>query len=619
MGRGMKLVWSIVYLLGFLAIYSGERVIGSGALRAVTGLGVALIVLSTLLRSRGGAAATVEERATQRVLLGLRAIGLLAIALYFLQSDLASSLFGGKPLEREWPRLAVAILVLWPALLLTSLLGVTFVEAAYQSMARAPKLELGRVCDALMSALGISFALVFAFSIYYVAAEKDKKVDLSYFRTAKPGESTRKIVGALDAPLQVSLFFPPANEVREQVNDYFTDLARESKLLELKSYDHAVDPSKAKELGVSGNGIVVVSRGGRREQLSIGLELEAARSQLRNLDKEVQKRLMQVARPGRTVYLTSGHGERGPTAPVDTDKRGTIRDLRELLLQQGYSVRDLGAAEGLAADVPADAAIVAVIGPQKPFAPEEVASMQRYLDRGGRIFLAIDPESGLDEKDLLHPLGIKFLTTTLANDQAYWARTHQVSDRINIATGTYSSHPSVTTLGHLGMRAPMVLLGAGALEDLPKNEKPNAQLTADFPVRSHPATWNDENGNFQFDAPAEKRKSWNLSAAVVKKNPGGKPADEGRALVLADSDAVMDGVINNLGNAYFVLDGVKWLLGDEALAGEVSSEVDVPIAHTHKQDVIWFYSTIFLAPALALGVGSLVMRRRKRGGRKESA
>src|SRR5262249_27612995 len=150
----------------------------------------------------------------------------------------------------------------------------------------------------------------------------------------------------------------------------------------------AVDPSKAKELGVSGNGTVVISRGGRKESMNIGLELEAARSQLRDLDKQVQKRLLQVAKPGRTVYLTAGHGERGTAPANDTDKRLTVRDLREVLQQQGYAVKDLGAAEGLAADVPNDAAVVAVIGPQKPFLPEEAAALQRYLDRGGRVFLA---------------------------------------------------------------------------------------------------------------------------------------------------------------------------------------------------------------------------------------
>src|SRR5205807_453506 len=119
--------------------------------------------------------------------------------------------------------------------------------------------------------------------------------------------------------------------------------------------------------------------------LSVGLELEAARSQLRNLDKEVQKRILQVARPQRTIYLTAGHGERGTMPLNDTDKRGTIREMREAMQQQGYVLKDLGAADGLAADVPNDAAIVMSIGPQKPFFPEEVSSLARYLDRGGRL------------------------------------------------------------------------------------------------------------------------------------------------------------------------------------------------------------------------------------------
>ena len=69
----------------------------------------------------------------------------------------------------------------------------------------------------MLSGLGLACALVFAFTVYYVGDERDKKVDLSYFRTARPGEATRKIVRTLDQPIQVALFFPPANEVREEV------------------------------------------------------------------------------------------------------------------------------------------------------------------------------------------------------------------------------------------------------------------------------------------------------------------------------------------------------------------------------------------------------------------
>ena len=86
-----------------------------------------------------------------------------------------------------------------------------------------------RIQDALLSGVGMAFALVFAFTLTYIASERDKKVDLSYFRTARPGESTHKIVRTLDQPVSVSLFFPPANEVREEVASYFDDLKKESK------------------------------------------------------------------------------------------------------------------------------------------------------------------------------------------------------------------------------------------------------------------------------------------------------------------------------------------------------------------------------------------------------
>jgi hypothetical protein len=600
--------WSIVYFVGMLLVFVGERLIGSGSGRGLTVVGVLAVGLALAMRVSRAAQAEGESRRIERAFLGVYAAGALGLLFYFVQSDLAAGLLGDKPLDKEWPRLAGVLGALYPALITLSLVPSLLGELAYASVARAPKLEALRIQDAILSGVGLACAVVFAFSFAYIASERDKKMDLSYFRTARPGESTRKIVRTLDQPIQVSMFFPPANEVREEVKGYFDDLQKESNLLQVVAYDHAVDPAKAKELGVSGNGVVVISRGGRKEQMSVGLELEAARSQLRDLDKQVQKRFLQVAKPGRTVYLTSGHGERAAAPTSDTDKRLTVRDFRELLSQQGYAVKDLGAAEGLAADVPSDAAIVAVLGPQKPLLAEEAAALQRYVDRGGRVFLALDPETGLDEKELLGPLGLKLTPTLLANDQIYARRTYQQSDRANIATGSYSSHPSVTTLGRLGMKAPMVLLGAGWLEET--KDKPK-DLTIDFPVRAHPATWNDANGNFLFDAPAEQRKGWNLSAAVVKKKAGGKPTEEARVLVLADSDAVGDGIIVNPGNAYFVLDGMKWLIGDEAISGEVSSEVDVPVAHTKKQDQIWFYSTIFLAPGLVLAIGAWVMRRRR--------
>jgi len=228
--------------------------------------------------------------------------------------------------------------------------------------------------------------------------------------------------------------------------------------------------------------------------------------------------------------------------------------------------------------------------------------------------VALEPDAAVDAHELLGPLGVKLWPNTLVSDQAYARRSNQVSDRANIATGTFSSHPSVTMLGRLGGRAPLIFVGAGHLEEL--KDRPKG-VSSDVTVRSHASTWSDLNANFTFDPPAEARKQWEIAMAVTKKGSDKEKKDEGRAIVVADSDFISDGVIDLYGNPAFVADGMKWLVGDEAITGEINNENDVPIVHTKKQDSVWFYGSAFFAPALVLGIGALATRRRGRASRKE--
>ena len=72
---------------------------------------------------------------------------------------------------------------------------------------------------------------------------------------------TRRIARNLDQPIEIAVFFPSANEVRDEVDDYLNDLAKESGQLKITHYDFDIDPLKAKEYGVSTNGILVFVRG----------------------------------------------------------------------------------------------------------------------------------------------------------------------------------------------------------------------------------------------------------------------------------------------------------------------------------------------------------------------
>src|SRR4029077_6525344 len=169
------------------------------------------------------------------------------------------------------------------------------------------------------------------------------------------------------------------------------------------------DPRKAKEYGISGNGVMVFVHGSRHEQLGLPKEMEAARNALKTLDKEVQQRLMMVVKPPRMVAFTLGHGERSWERPEnDTDKRPGIKTLRDMLIDQTYDTRTISAADGLMPDVPKNINVVMVIGPQKPFLPEELASLNRYIDRGGRVLIALDPENKVDMHEVLEPLSLSY-------------------------------------------------------------------------------------------------------------------------------------------------------------------------------------------------------------------
>ncbi len=603
--------YSILLGLGLVLAWVGERIIEAPSARlVVTGAGTVLLLFAASSRALYSGRQHGELRRVQRLFSAFAFLALFAFALYALQSDLFAKATG-SPLSAQWPKLSGILSALWPALMALSLLPTLLMELSFSTMAKAPKLEDGRILEAMLSGVGLASAFIFAFAMQYVATERDSKVDFSYFRVAKAGEATKKLVASLDAPFEVYLFFPPASDVAEAVVGYFKELESVSNQLNVNRLDHALEPLKAKDMGISGNGTIVFKKGARKETMYIGTEIEKARTQLRGLDGEVQKRLLQVAQARRTIYFTGGHGERSQEPTNEMDQRSTIEILSKTLKDQNFEVRTLTTAEGLGQEVPKDAAAIFIIGPSSPFSEPEAKAIETYAQNKGRLFIALDPENGLRFDELLKPFGLTFTAQAVAQERgtANVRPPPGLADRINIGIRTFSSHPTVTHLGRSNV--PVLMLGAGGLDELPSHA---ADLNIDFAVRSLPDSWNDANGNFEFDSNgSETKKAWGVVAAVERRSASNKTEEAMRALILGDSDAVADLVLNQLpGNQYLVVDGFKWLLGDEHLSGTTNTEVDVPLARSRQQDTVWFYGTTFLAPVAVLGIGFLARRRAKK-------
>lgn len=634
---------SLLYLGGMGLVFLGERVVGgeSTTRQALDALGVLGVLASLALFAKGAALAPEHERRAHRIGILYGLVGALSLCVYALGTEtmLGSMRFADDEAEH---RFAVVVGALWPILWLVGTLPLVEVDRALA--ANPVHVVPARVREAAGGALSLALALAMLFPLNYAAQDLNKRWDFGYFKTARPGSATVAMVQGLDQPLDAYLFFPVSSDVTDELRTYFDALAGGP--LTVHYVDHALEPELAKELKIRDNGYVAFVRGEGEDQqvekVKIGVDFESAKRTLKKLDSEIQGALLKVARGQKTAYFTVGHGELYWKSGTDVDRRTT--NLKKVLEAFNYKVKELGLTEGLANEVPEDADVVVILGPQAAFLPEELAALDTWRRAGGSLLVAVEPDSP-NLGALLDPLGVgveapasplEALAATsaqaqvvLANDAKFVPATYRLADRVNVFTNKYSTHASVTTLSRNSKVLFLITPGATPLVEKTPAEGAKTTVT----LRSLPDTWADRDGDLEFDAESEERKVWNLGLAVSgpregapetpavdepdEEGPRKAPRDEFRAVVIGDATWASDLALPldpNKANFQLVVDTIAWLGHEDEIAGTVTSEEDVKIQHTKEGQGWIFYGTAFLFPLAMVGLGMTRIRlRRKRG------
>jgi hypothetical protein len=600
------------WFAGMVLLWMGQRALSGGAWsRALCLAGILSVVLAGVAFFLQSRAAQGAERRFRQRMMGLAILGLVALGLWALQSELGEDLLRELGDEAITERIGVVLGVFWPIVWLASALPLLFMELSFGSMS-PDAVEGWRLEASGRSALVLVLVLGTLGFANYIASQLDWKRDWSYLRTTRPSESTLRIAENLDESLEVVLFYPPANEVAEALLLYLEELEAASQRVRLSVVEHALAPLLAEKYGVSGDGTVVLARGDAEETLRPGLELSRAKQTLRSLDGEIQQALLKLTSEERVTYLTTGHGERDWTQSEQDEQadRAGLRQLKSLLENLNYRVERLGLSQGLGSEIPGDASMVFVIGPREPFLPAELASLRAYLERGGHLLICADPEHAEKAQPVLEIVGIAMRPNPLANDRYYVRQRSNESDHFFLFSNRYSYHASISTLNRFSDQLAMIFPEVGHLEEIKKAGGPSIS----FMIRSLPDTWIDLDRNARLNEDGETRGIYNLAAAIEGRASDDDQHDDWRAVAFADADWLADGYLRNPGNAQALADVVSWLQGEEAARVEV--EEDVPIVHTREKDVIWFYGTIFAPPLLVLGAGLWGVRRRHSGGRR---
>ena len=698
---------SALLALGLLFVFAGERVLAhlDAVSSALTYLGLLLVAGSTAVRFWALRREKGKRRAVERVLLLCHGGVILALVVYYLLGTAGGQEMLGITDPRTADKAGTIGTIGWLLIMGVSLVPLLMVELSLgltgrdwfpkpgSDLADEAAVELFRVREMATAGLTIALGAAFLMVTCNVAKERDVRKDVSYFKTSGPGSATVNITATLTEPMRVLIFFPEVNQVADEVEAYFKQLNDQTGKVVIERHDRTISPGLAKEYKVNTDGTVVIVKGetaeekARREEgnkpppigkdgkkppprstldektvppnekLNLPIEFaRARRDKLREFDSEVQKALMKVVRAKRVAYLSAGHGELNdpksapPGEVVDPQARSAL--FKQILSILNYEIKTW---DGFGKPVPDDATILFVLGPRQPLVDEDLAAIDDFLDRGGALFIALDPRRQADLGVLEGTLGVKFDRTPVADDKDFFVARRNAADHRIIVTNQFSSHASVTTLSRAGVKAGIPMAESGSLEDTdfmvePGKDPPKRTYvirSMDTAFLDKPTTESPQ-GNNEFDKGTEARKRYNLVAAIedpgrtkasdkaadkkpepaekdqegnaeepTEKPPGGRGM---RAMVFADVDIFEDSALARFGGLqYVVRDAALWLGGEESLAGETVDEKDTVIEHTKSEDVVWFYLSLVGAPVVILGLGlGGVMWRRRRAQRRRS-
>jgi len=207
-----------------------------------------------------------------------------------------------------------------------------------------------------------------------IAERHPWRVDMTESGTFTLSEQTRNILNSLQQPIEIKAFYATAAPEQTKAKDLLETYRYASNKVNYEFIDPDRQPDMARRFEVRSYGTLVLEGYGKKQSIQNADE-ESITNAILKLSSNEQKK----------IYFTIGHGEH---SLEKSDKEG-YSGVREALEKENLVVADLNLLQQ--AQVPADAAAVIVAGPQKPFFPQELASLKVYLESGGKLMVLLDP------------------------------------------------------------------------------------------------------------------------------------------------------------------------------------------------------------------------------------
>ena len=429
----------------------------------------------------------------------------------------------------------------------------------------------------------------------------NKRWDLTANAVHTLSEQSQKVLGGLDAPLKMTLVDrgDGFNRFRERLAQY----SNASRQVTVDYLDGVLDPVKARQFDVQGFPTLVLQYKDKTEKV---LSIE---------ERDITSAVIRViSGKQRKAYFVQGHGEHDPAGDTPLAYKGVAQLLK------GDNINFETLALSQKKDVPDDATVVIIAGPSADLLEDEIEQIKRYLAKGGKLMLLLDPTFGQHAQPLTRLIALaKDWGVDVGNDVVIDTSTDRAE--IVIAQPPYPSHP-ITQDFRIASAFPLARSVSAAMP------APQGKTIQSF-VQSGKQAWAETDMKGLQDAktqpqpdPDKGDKVGPVSIAVAVNTPAppdeAKPGDakvppQTRLVVMGDSDFASDAVAGSLGNVNLFLNTINWLTAQENLISIRPKEPgnsNLQITPNEMSVVLWALGLGVPAVVFALGIFTWSRRRR---------
>ena len=462
--------------------------------------------------------------------------------------------------------------------------------------------------------------------INYIFSRYHHRFDFTEAKVHSLSDQSVTVLKNLENEVRIKSFFLEGNYQRNTMQYLMDNYTYHTSKIKYEFIDPDKNPGLVKRYEVTEDGTSIFESGDKESRITSTSE------------EDITNAIIKISREKKkTIYFLEGHGE----GSIENLEDGGYSQAKAELEKLAYDVKKLSLA--LPDTFPGDVDLLIIPGPKKDLFPDEIETIRNFLQKGGRVFFMVDPQTAPGLSPFLAEFGVKLEDDVIVDTVSrlmggdYFMPVvseyeyHDITSKFRYAT-FFPFARSVDTTEEKPEGISITVLARTSQNSWSERQLEEQQVAFNEekdkagPISLAVVATIEYKDDEAEEESAESEKTEAESGAEVKEEMAqdkdkeergeeiqeDKPRPEGRLAVFGDSGFVSNQYYYTSGNGNFFLNTAAWLTEEADLISiQPNTASPKTIQLTPSQGRMIFFVSLIILPLAVLVTGTIIWARRR--------